>query len=653
MENVTNMTGKTLYPVHCTICGELIKNKTFPLDRVLEQYHNGREKLDDVREIIKMLGIRAEFGGAVLPKFPALYQKGEFVIPSQSELEKRREEALNSFQCQDNQVPEEQLRPVSINMSSLVGQFYLATGFYDIYRMLHLLSDNGGDLLNSFESDRQSVLDLLCDSFIALPNVHLSGEMTYAEDRRDEVKNILSQILLYAKVEGEMQDGGEDNTALEQISAGWRYKVVNGREMPFALVARGGSGKFFDIEDCRCPHCGSRISHKMGAYRQKIVGILGTQATGKTTFLAALTDAIQTGEVTSQTESNGNVKLTGLTIQPCADNDPQWERVVRRPKAAQSSEAPVDLLAEPDALAGETDNAPGMLLLYQNGFPPEKTRTDTMDASAITFLVSPSEDKNQEPVMYTLADIPGESFFDYEKKEEEEMLVKIQHKILFASSAIVMVISSRQLLNLENQIEVSDKLVKSPSDILAAYEKFLPDHPVPTAVVLTACDELSDGDLRKEMHLAFDIRKCPPLVWSERQDCLVYNAEPMHTAIGAVWDFLNSKFGLFAENLANILKRNSQEAMELGAFAVSNGTQYAPRNYAEVLTSGEEDTEAARTQRYQDMRKGRFGVSAPLLWLLARDGLLNVGCGEPENSDDRPQVQSLTQRILKNSLKQG
>lgn len=87
----------------------------------------------------------------------------------------------------------------------------------------------------------------------------------------------------------------------------------------------------------------------------------------------------------------------------------------------------------------------------------------------------------------------------------------------------------------------------------------------------------------------------------------------------------------------------------MAAFAVSNGTQWAPGYYGEVA-DGAYDSQEQRTERYARMRAERFGVVSPFLWLLACDGILEVGRADSEFNDYPGKTQEAISNLLRKFL---
>lgn len=624
---------KPLYSVHCTECGESIENKFFPLDKLLGRYYNGnKEAVNLLEKISDVLRVGAYYGQQVLPKMPALMTREEvrdeleletkyryrLMIPGQQELEKLKTSPcrLKQFACEENEIPKEKLGRVELNIAAIVAQFYLMTGFSDIYQMLklkHQMQENGNDSFQGNMQDSRQQGDgywEYCDKLAIQPGVQLQ-QVSQVEQRRKSIDAVIANILKLAEMEANQP--GKRHFSADELKAGWRYKEINGRKMPLELtVMSTTTGDIYRCSECCCDKCRSPIPYEFGAYQQKIIGVLGTQATGKTTYLTALTDAIDLGEVTTVQQSNGSQLHSNIHMEHSMSNDAHWKRINQAPKGA-----------------GAGSTKAGSLWLYKHGFPPEKTDVKGHEAPALTFLVSRKAAK-KEPVMYTLADIPGEAFSNSALQQLDADYVAKLTGLLRSCDALIMVISSRQMLKQTDPEKMSgEELLRDPNQVLSCYKEYLPSHPVPTAVVLTAADEINGGSLREPFQLAYDICNCVPLVFSSKADTLVYNVEAMRGAGKSVGEYINIHFGQFMNAVERVLKektgnqKNGDNRVKLAAFAVSSGTQHAKLYYTEA--DEEYRSQAQAERRCRRMREARFGLAGPLLWLLACDGVLQIG----------------------------
>lgn len=601
MLNETGENGE-LYPVRCPECGEKIENKFFPLDNLLLAYSSGGK----MKQLVEFMGIGALYGKPILPQVPPFLdakQSWNFKKPADSAFADTKLEEF-AFDA------EEKLTNIQLNIASVVAQFCISSGFSDIYPMLALrkqmndAADNGMELTQ--EQDAQWAA--YCDSIVLAPGVKKGG-LAALGTRNKKIGDILTDILAFAEDEEKQKT---KSFAVQQLQAGWCYRVENGRRVPYKLVVRGAAGGIFDCGSCCCSSCRRPLDWELGAYRQKVVGILGTQAVGKTTYLTTLADVVQ------------DLKFEEMAITHNS-GDPQWDRIEKE----------------------ET----GILWRYRKGFAPMKTAVAIRAAPALTYKVA--KDKASEPVMLTMADIPGEAFDEKQKKAFSQENIDAVTKLLCASDYLILVINAQQLKNAEKTAEETagevrtDNLVKDASLISTSMKDFIPKKPISTAVVLTASDKLEGdgGDLRKTLGLAFDVRKLPAMVHSEKEKKYVYNAEAMQTASRAVEDYIDTQFGQCVHNLRTFLPEGSQ----LAAFAVSNGTQHAENAFYERPAShldpeGAKKYDEDAAERYKKICDSRFGVEAPLLWLLACDGLLTNGRSDETFAPDALQLRNLLSR---------
>lgn len=495
-----------LYSVCCTGCGEELTDRFFPIDNLLRQYFNGSSASIGKEKFIQMMGISVAYGKPVLGEVPALLENGQFVLAEKEKLDSFSLEAPPCFTCEGNALPKDLMRPIALNISSIVYQFYQISGFYDIYQMLKLRQKMNAVIEEGHAVSAQDTetMRAFCDRFEALPYVRMPA-MTTEDQRQAAIMDLLDWILSSAAIEE-----GKKGThfATEEIRVGWRYKLVNGRKMPYALAAISSNENDYSNTGCRCGKCYQPIPFQLGAYEQRVIGLLGTQSTGKTTYLAALADAIDKGEVTSL-RRNGIHTTAELTIQACIAGDAQWAKVNRGPE---------------DWAEGDSTGT-GLLWLYQHGFPPEKTQvTSAKDAAALTFLISAP---GKAPVMYTVTDISGEAFYNIVSGKWDVTLVGQQQHRLDSCTSLIQVISNRQLAG-------QGEHVSSAGQVLDCYKKYLQSRALNTAVILTSADEIGDGDLRKPMHLAYDLKNISPLLWSEEKQQTVLNTELLDSAFQGV-----------------------------------------------------------------------------------------------------------------------
>ena len=308
-----------LYPAYCTECGKKIETRLFPLDGLLKQYHYTGILGAHRDGFLDMVRIHAEYGKAVLPQVPPLVKNGEYQSPDLEKL--AGSEVPPTFSCADNDIPTDQLMVPALSIASMIAQFYQISGFDEIYKMLALVWEKrqAMNALSTFPAEQQNILDGLCDKFIALPYVHMRAMSVDTAALHNDVETALGWVLDSA-VQEELEPG-KLQFSLSTIKIGWRYKTLNNREVPHSLVVVDGSSRH-DCTVCCCKHCFKPILKELGAYPQKIIGLLGSQQTGKTTYLAALTDSLVHGNIAAAMVS-GELKLANVTFEFQADEEGQ------------------------------------------------------------------------------------------------------------------------------------------------------------------------------------------------------------------------------------------------------------------------------------------------------------------------------------------
>lgn len=606
----TNDRGQgNLYPVRCTQCGEIIRERYVSLLPLVMQYNNGDTTESEKKAVFELLGIGANFGSAIMPAAPALFdEEGNITMPSEDMLQPCN---VGKAEFTDGEFPLRKMTRIELSVASIIAHFALTNHFFDIYHMLAIVEG---------EED-ESKWDAYCEDLFKLNILKMSTNIDNDEARKGYLRRVLQMVLAMARAEEYRRESGLTSMNTEDLYVGWWVQKLNGRPMPYALAVVGGSGGMFHCRDICCGSCKKQIPFQTGAYKQLIVGLLGSQATGKTTYLAALTDAIDSKEATTLNAKNQEMKISDITISHNWHDDIQWRRFE----------------------ASDKEGTPGQYWLYKHGFPPAKTNLNADEAVKLNFLLTPA-DKYKESIQLTIADIPGEAFYSETSGSIDEKYRDSHHKILNGCDAIMMVVSNRQLkkyldLNAEEaEVEESEThMVTDVEKIVGSYKAYMPEKKIPTAIILTAADEIHGGDLQGALGTAYVPQEVSPLAWSGRSKALVYNAEAMHSLSDAVAGYVNAEFGTFKK----ALEMYAGEGM-VAAFAVSSGTQEAKTLYDEAT----EKYKAGYELRLAKMRNARFGVTAPLLWFMARQGILDVGRVDDEWNNFSPGMQKWIHKLL-------
>lgn len=367
-----------------------------------------------------------------------------------------------------------------------------------------------------------------------------------------------------------------------QIVAAWCFKVdattkVAVPDMLYLELSDEHGTEVCSSKEACCPHCRKAVSKYFGAYPQKIIGVLGGQSTGKTTYMAAFADMLD----------HTNLDDLPFTISYEPEGDAQWRRFQ----------------------ASAREGNFGAMWAYQNGYHAQKTDLQSESAVSLSFLVSPKE-KGKIPTIYVLADIPGEVFNGAGGNKINET-INNSRKIFQNCQARLMTLSC------------------DPDDAQIAAANFkewinqFSRVNVPSAFLLTKFDR---SEKRPAVSLAYPMNPTEYQPYVRGKDGVgVYNIDRMST----LCRYAKQQEDLLSPNLfTNLLNAMQQEEADpteiaLNAFLLNSGTA----NYIDYVDA---DDEEKQKDRVSVARSERYGVLAPILWLLALDGYILPGYGENE-----------------------
>ncbi len=401
-----------------------------------------------------------------------------------------------------------------------------------------------------------------------------------------------------------------DCTRIRKLYVGWIYTVsgLSGRKSPEKLYIctdpNGTNGGFECTESC-CPHCHSRLSKVYGVYRQVTIGLLGGQSIGKTTFLAAFTDFVDT-EV-----STGAYRKLPFTLgYERPEEDRQWRKFLGIEESRNRISSPK--------------------WAYRHGFHVQKTDLGKDSAASLTFVVTP---KDKEPVIYALADVAGEAFGN-------------QSHVSAAAAAA----ASKSLLRHCDALFMG--MSCDPEDLqveAARYKEWMMDFPdknIPAALLLTKAEMVFPGGNCVQYGGAVNLRRIQPVVEADTADGMrhaVYNLEAMSSLCRVAGECAETIApGILANLTAMMREKGSLQAagenIRLAVFPVSAGTAGYCDYYADEAQGERKESEGKK--RYEKAKAERFGIAAPFLWLLALDGILSCGRGQDglpggENAQNR------------------
>ncbi len=387
-------------------------------------------------------------------------------------------------------------------------------------------------------------------------------------------------------------------THLRELYVGWIYTIspLSGRKSPEKLyICTDPAGKHGARECTKscCPHCHARLSKVYGVYRQVTIGLLGGQSIGKTTYLAAFTDFVDT-EI-----SSGSYRRLPFTLSyERPEEDGQWRRFL--------------------GIGENRDPISSPKWAYRHGFRVKKTDLEKDSAASLTFVVTP---KDKEPVIYVLADVAGEAFGNR------------AHVSAAAAAA-----SSKSLLKHCDALFMG--LSCDPGDLrveAARYKEWMTDFPdrvIPAALLLTKAETAFPDGKCVEYGGAVNLRRVQPVVEADAAGGIrqaVYNLEAMSSLCRVAGECAEAIApGILANLTAMMREKEARQAggadVCLAVFPVSAGTaEYCDYEGNQVQ---EDEGETEGKKRYEKAKEQRFGIAAPFLWLLALDGLLPCGRGQ-------------------------
>lgn len=607
------------YEYVCIECGvrEIHNRRFFPLDELLRIFvlplpGAANNLRDYLRAALPAFRVGALFGGQVL---------GTEVLTRQADSQK------DFSAAPDDMTPvalsmtgvlhtiERQLDLPEGTLAALVAAVPPAMGFNSLLQ----------DLEHSARLDGTE--DPLLHAYRALERAltpFLNSALGNADTRQTECAALLDALrqLVDADPSVRFSDDGTDLVFLPDkahvVYAAWTYSPdpLSHVNAPAALVVYDADDHNRPVRSCSqscCPHCHKPLPRSFGSYRQVTVGVLGGQSTGKTTYLAALTDCL-----------NWDPIMNDLPVSvACGDEqDPQWKRFRAVPQGALEEDA----------------SAAGPLWFYRNGYRARKTELTKTDAASLTFLVTP---RGGEPIIYVLADIAGEAFTG-EREGTASQAAEEQKALLRNCDALFMVFSC----------DPKDLRVEATRYIewMRGFEnESLIGQGVPAALLLTKADELfTDGQRsRVQQDLVTSLRlleRTAPVV--NRR----YNVEPMSALCRLSFRCADQLAPGLMTSLQNMLcaaAGGELSRVEMAAFSVCSGTA----GYVEFGTDSEPDISAQRAARYRAARESRTGITAPLLWLLALHGLLPAGRGQSALLQYDDQTQQALDRQLREELR--
>lgn len=575
MPNDTMEQKKKGYPFVCTECGKEVRDneRHFSiqplLDRIMVKVDNRVVSIG--AELERFIAVSVCFGADVLG------------CP------------IQTVQCEAAKPEKDQLTPLQISMDHILSQLdiqmQLKAGtlkkLVEHQKEIGNLNEKYQDCYTDIKSGK-TLSDEDADFCLVYGRAHgpilkniRSRDLSNSQVREQELNEFLDILVMLCDAEEINLEGTSMLNTKYQVMAAWCFQVdpitaVHVPDMLYLELTDEHATEVCSSRDACCPYCHKAISKHFGAYPQKIIGVLGGQSTGKTTYMAAFADVLD----------HTSLDDLPFTISYEPESDAQWRRFQ----------------------ASAKDGNFGAMWAYQNGYNAQKTDLQSESAVSLSFLVSPKE-KGKIPTIYVLADIPGEALDGLDGNKINETLDN-SRKIFRYCQAKFMTLSC------------------DPKDAKIAASKFIgwirdfSKFNMPSAFLITKFDR---SEKKPAVPLAFHLGQMEYQPYVRGKGGVgVYNIDRMST----LCRYAKRQEDLLSENLyTNMLNEMQKEVPEatdiaLNTFLLSSGTA----DYIDFIT---EDTEEKRRDRVSVARNERYGVLAPILWILALDGYIEPGrCGD-------------------------
>lgn len=591
--------GHSAYPFVCPECGEEVRDNTrcFSLQPLMNHI------------VLSFDGTRTSIGSKLNGFIVLSARFGADVLGN----------PIKTVRCESAKPEREQLSKIVVSVESILQQLeeqmQLERG--DLAKLVTFQREEGGNLWDKYEEYREVIRsgkrttdeDLaFCMTYarahdLILKNIH-SRDLSNKQMREQELNEFLDILVELSNAEKQDHNGNSMLASKYQIAAAWCYTVdpttsVEVPDMLYLELTDEHGSEVCSSKDSCCPYCRKEISKHFGACPQKIIGILGGQSTGKTTYMAAFADMLD----------RTNLDDLPFTISYEPEGDAQWRRFQ----------------------ASSKDGNFGAMWAYQNGYNAQKTDLQSESAVSLSFLVSPKE-KGKIPTVYVLADIPGEVFDGAEGNKVSDT-IQNSRKIFQYCQARLMTLSC------------------DPHDAQIAAANFnewlsqFPKGNIPAAFLLTKFDRSQNTPAVK---LAYSLNQAEykPYVPGANHTA-VYNIERMST----LCRYAKQQSDRLSPNLFTILlnamqaEQSDPSEIALTAFLINSGTA----GYIDYTTA---DDVEQKKDRVSVARSERYGVLAPILWLLALDGYIKPGRREDELLTHSPAAEAQLQELWNKELHQ-
>lgn len=393
----------------------------------------------------------------------------------------------------------------------------------------------------------------------------------------------------------------------------------NTRNYKLAVLEKNTGNIHYPVKRC-CPHCKKEIPVWLGKFEQRIVGIVGGQSAGKTSFITALTDLIKTGAIIVDKSSGNHGNLQIMTSYD-GEDDYGWLKHIHMP-------------GEPDVDTGLPSDERSPYWYYRSAYSVEKTNVTQDAISVISFLVKHGRQQGKENIFqYVLVDIPGEAFADphnYYKVQED--FFRMYGSIIYQCSSLLILISTEHL---EGKASINldyHRVLENAKGFFGGNKKEMS-----IGLLVSMFDKLlwtNNTNFKDILKLPFDLRKVSIYSVDEVKDSTgqvqikdYFAVETMQAISMQLEKYVEQRAPGITTRLSD-LYGNQQGGKRVAFFPVS-----AYGKNVEKLTikdeGGKEELSATkqedRTEEYKEIVEKRFLTEAPFLWIMACDGILDCG----------------------------
>lgn len=449
----------------------------------------------------------------------------------------------------------------------------------------------------------------------------LKGEPEKSDAEKSAFLNRLAEVLyipgsftraydLMGQAEGWLKRLKRRLSVAGSLRACWVKRTYNGKIMPYRLaVLDAESGNIVYPSKCCCPHCKKEIPSWLGAFDQRIIGIVGGQNAGKTSYITALADIIKDGSILKDKKSGNHGNLC-IETSFGGEDDLGWLKEIHMP-------------GNPDVDTGEPSDEKSPYWYYRSGYSVPKTEVRQEAISVISFLVKPGQGASRKSMLqYVLVDIPGEAFADpfnfYKIKED---FFQRYGSIIYQCTGLLVMISADHLEGKANLNLDYHRVLYNAKELFGNRQENLS-----IGLIVSKFDQLDDSkNFESTLKLSFDLQKAAMYAVDIVRDEQGKDKTLDYFAVETM-NLISRRVAAYVERKApGIMGRLLDMYPEEGNKKVAFFPVAAYGKAVDTYTSDDDCKRQERSDAYQKIAEARFFVEVPLLWMLACDGMLICG----------------------------